>query len=570
MVNQLLRNLSFPKQFRQTVLFVSALFITSNLLGNFHSPNPYSFLAHTQQTTSIEGKVTDEHNKTIAYATVSIKGTTFATLTDENGHYKIILKEGGTYEIVLSLVGYKTQSKVRNVATGQQIVENWNIEIDNKSLSQLDVTGKTENRVTKEQAYNLNVIEAKKLYNTSADLNQALNKTSGVRIREDGGLGSNFSFSLNGFSGKQIKFFLDGIPMDNFGSSLTLNNIPVNMVERIEIYKGVLPIHLGADALGGGVNVVTRTNPNYTDISYGLGSFNTHRASVNHAYSHAKTGFTYKINAFYNYSDNNYKINIKPIVNGIRSDEEQEFKRFHDAYESIALQTEAGVTGKKYADHLLAGLIASGNQKDIQTGVTMDQVFGARTSESFSLIPTLKYKKTNLFVKGLDLSFYTAYNMTQNQFIDTTRFRYDWFQTKTPTTTAEVNRTQLKNKDKEALITGNLAYRLSSIQSVSFNYVMTNFRRKSNDVEDPNNITFQYPQQLGKQVLGLAWQANFDKLTATVFSKMYVLNAHSFEQVQNGTTLPDYKASASTSTNTGYGTALSYFILPELQAKASY
>ncbi len=46
--------------------------------------------------------------------------------------------------------------------------------------------------------------------------------------------------------------------MDYLGTSLTLNNIPPSMIERIEVYKGVVPVHLGADALGGAVNIVTK------------------------------------------------------------------------------------------------------------------------------------------------------------------------------------------------------------------------------------------------------------------------------------------------------------------------
>jgi outer membrane receptor protein involved in Fe transport len=439
-----------------------------------------------------------------------------------------------------------------------------------KQLNEVQVAGKTDNSLIKEQAYNVNVLDAKRLYNTASDLNRALNQTSGIRVREEGGVGSNFTFSLNGFTGRQVKFFLDGIPMDNFGSALTLNNFPVNMAERVEIYKGVLPVSLGADALGGAVNIITRSNPNYLDVSYGYGSFNTHKASANHAFTDTRTGFTVRTNAFFNYSDNNYKVKVKPIVGG-QYGPEQEFERFHDGYRSIGAQIEAGITGKKYADKLLIGLIAAGNHKDIQTGVVMEQVFGARTSSSNSVIPTLKYKKSNLFVKGLDLSIYSAYNISRNSFIDTARVKYNWFQQITPTTTGELSRSQLKNRDNDGIITANLAYRMGEHHSASFNYVMTDFGRKSSDVEDLANVTYQYPQQLNKQILGLAWQETYDKFTATAFAKMYVLNAKSFEQFSNGIGNPvGYRASSVKSNNYGYGVASAYFISNQLQAKASY
>src|SRR5690606_3186111 len=175
--------------------------------------------------------------------------------------------------------------------------------------------------------------------------------------------------------------------------------------------------------------IVTRTNANYMDVSYGYGSFNTHKAGINGAFTDVNSGFTVRVNAFYNYSDNNYKVNVKPIdFNTGLEGNEQEVERFHDTYSSHGVQVETGLTGQSYADYLLLGAIVAGNDKDIQTGVTMSQVFGARTSYSNSIIPTLKYKKSDLFLDGLDLTLYSAYNMTKNHFIDTTRLKFNWLQ----------------------------------------------------------------------------------------------------------------------------------------------
>ena len=114
------------------------------------------------------------------------------------------------------------------------------IEIDTQAeeLEEVQVIGKSEARRQQEQAYAISVLDIKKAYNSAAPLNKLLNNVSSVRIREEGGMGSNYNFSLNGFSGNQVKFFLDGIPMDNFGSSFNLANISANMAERVEVYKG--------------------------------------------------------------------------------------------------------------------------------------------------------------------------------------------------------------------------------------------------------------------------------------------------------------------------------------------
>lgn len=523
---------------------------------------------------TISGQVLNTESQPVSGVSVFLKGVPGKKQTDESGHFQLTAP-AGNYELNISFVGYGKKKLKVTINAGANTLINNLILSDLNEMNEVSVVGKTEVKKAKEKAFSLNVIDTKQLYNTSADLNQVMNRTSGVRIREDGGVGSNFNFSLNGFSGKQVKFFLDGIPMDNFGSSLTLNNFPVNMAERVEVYKGVLPINLGGDALGGAVNIVTRSNPNYIDASYGFGSFNTHRASFNAAYTNAKTGFTVRTNMFYNYSDNDYKVDVQPIElqpgdsNGQKGPY-QRVKRFHDGYESGTAQVELGVTGKKYADKLLFGVIASGNEKDIQTGVTMEQVFGARTTRSSSVIPTLKYKKTDLFIKGLDLSVYGAYNMSQNRFIDTTRLKYNWLQQTIATTSAEFNRTQLKNKDNEGLATANLAYKINAHQAVSYNYVLTDFKRKSSDSENPDNPVFLYPQKLAKQVMGLAWQTDYNGFTATVFTKLYLLNAKSFEQQTTKEGVTSYQQSSLNTSNLGYGAAAAYFILTGLQAKASF
>lgn len=531
----------------------------------------FTLAGYTQEETVISGIVVDEGNEPVMGATVILKELQKGTATNEQGRFSFREEYAGEVTLEITYIGYNSVTqKITLPYRGESPIKiTLTEQID--ELEGVTLAGKSKATQVRDQAYTVGVIEAASLYNTGADINRVLNKTTGVRIREDGGLGSNFSFSLNGFTGKQVKFFLDGIPMDNFGSSLTLNNYPVNTVERMEVYKGVLPISLGADALGGAVNIITRTNPNYLDLSYGYGSFNTHRASAAHAYTNEESGFTVRTHAFYNFSDNNYKVRVEPIdlETGQRM-EEQEVERFHDGYESATLQFETGVTQKSYADKLLAGVIVSGNKKDIQTGVTMDQVFGARKTNSLSVIPTLKYKKANLFTDGLDVSLNAAYNMARNKFIDTTRLRYNWLQDTRPTTSAELFRTQLVNEDKEALVSVNTTYHLTPSQGIAFNYNMNDFKRESSDVENPDNITFLFPQKLNKQILAMAWQGEFTRWNFNLFLKYYLLNASSFEQEQDGSGNPNYTETSTNTGDLGYGAAASWFLLENLQLKASF
>ncbi|VTP86645.1 TonB-dependent receptor plug domain-containing protein [Sphingobacterium daejeonense] len=76
------------------------------------------------------------------------------------------------------------------------------------------------------------------------------------------------------WTGRSVGIFIDGIEISTYGSSFNLNNIPPAMIERIEVYKGVLPAHLTGDLLGGAINIVlkkgTSTNNLSASISYGL------------------------------------------------------------------------------------------------------------------------------------------------------------------------------------------------------------------------------------------------------------------------------------------------------------
>ena len=206
---------------------------------------------------TISGKINDTEGYGVPYALVQVDTSILLkTVSNEKGWYEITNVPTGFHKITVKYTGFKIFTKVLEVKKGSEVALDITLEDELIELGEVTVHNKTLEEELKEEPYNVTIVNVESLKNQNLDVNQVLSTSSGIRIRESGGLGSDFSFSLNGFSGNQVKFFIDGIPMDNFGSSLTLNNIPVNLISRIEIYKGVVPVRLGADALGGAINIV--------------------------------------------------------------------------------------------------------------------------------------------------------------------------------------------------------------------------------------------------------------------------------------------------------------------------
>ncbi|MBK0403375.1 TonB-dependent receptor [Adhaeribacter sp. BT258] len=535
-------------------------------------------IAWSQQAekASISGKINATSGEALVGVSVVLKGTTYGSVTDSKGRFEINNLLPGNYTLQISFVGFEIQEKVIQLKPAQKAELNISLRDKTYEMQGVEIVGKSETRQINEQPYAVTAISVKELQNSSQDAKEVLNRVSGVRVLEEGGLGSRLNFSLNGFSGDQVKFFLDGLPMDNFGSSLSMSDIPVNSIDRIEVYKGVVPVWLGTDALGGAVNIITNKKANFLDASYSIGSFNTHRISLNGAHTHDSSGFTVRGNANYNYSDNNYKIWV-PINDRLGNViDSAETERFHDRYRSGLVKMEAGWVNRKFADNLLFGIMAAANDKQIQTGATMNNVYGGVTRTSQSIVPTFKFSKDDLFIKGLNLSLFTAYNRTKSEIADTLAgVKYNWLGERF---SYNSNLGEIGNKVMLATFTDddfnsqlNAGYAISSTVSLALNYAYSYFYRTIFDVKDPDKRENRYPKSLTKQQLGFA--VKFDpsaQWSTTVFAKYYALQTKSSKEVDFGNEQRRIEATRSEKENLGYGLASTYFVLPNLQVKASY
>lgn len=513
------------------------------------------------QTGSIRGTILDKAGEPAIGLMVRIQNLSLGAASDNTGTFVIENVTPGNHILIVTGVGFQSIKHTIHVVSGKQAVVSLRVEPSSTELDEVMVVGRSEVQETNRQAYNVTAVDATQLYNTTLDLAGALDRVAGVRVRESGGVGSDFNLSLNGFSGNHVRYFIDGIPMDNFGSSFQINNIPINAAERLEVYKGVVPISLGSDALGGAINIVTSDRyRNYVDASFSFGSFNTHRSVINAAAT-SKSRFTVQINAFQNYSDNNYKVKVDAAnlktgayYPGVW------VRRFHDTYHNETLIAHIGVVKKRYADKLLLGITLGRNYKEIQTGARMVTVFGGWNRRGDIVMPSLKYKKQDL-IKGLDVTINANYNLGTEQNVDTTNARFNWFGERKNNLSevgGERSYSLYKYKNNNGLATAMFNYRLNERHSIAMNDAFNTFNRKGSDELNPDVVDPTRKTQ--KNILGIAYTYSIeDSISVSVFGK-YI----------NQKTLMPASEAAQSIDKLGYGVVATYFLTPALQLKASY
>jgi outer membrane cobalamin receptor len=519
----------------------------------------------------LSGKVITKTKEAMPYATVRLKDTGYGCATNEQGMY-YLHAPAGDYTLVVSATGFESVEKTVHLTAERQKM---NITLTDKmvDLDEVVVMASGVGRV-KRSAFNAVAVDTKELQNSSKSLSDALSKAPGMKLRESGGVGSDMSVMMDGFSGKHVKVFIDGVPQEGVGASFGLNNIPVSFANRIEVYKGVVPVGFGTDAIGGVVNIVTdkRRRGWFADASYSFGSFNTHKGNVSFGQTWSN-GLTYEVTAFANYSDNDYHVNspVEDFETGrIDRDNKQRVKRFNDTYHNEAAIAKVGVTGKSWADRLMLGLRYSNMYKEIQTGVRQEIVYGEKHRRGHSLMPSVEYAKRDLFTKGLDVTLNGNYNRDVTINIDTADYKYNWLgQQAALNSPGEQSYQHQKAVSHNWSGTATVNYRLSRTQTLTFNHVLTRFRRENTSLLTAEAQTNPIDKQTVKNISGLQYRLMpSEKWNISAFGKYY--NQSVSGPVATTANGEDYVRQSRDIDFWGYGAAGTYFIVNGLQAKLSY
>lgn len=225
---------------------------------------------------NVYGHVVDaKSGKHIPYVRIVVKGTTLEAATDATGHFFLKNLPIGEYEIEASSMGYRTESKT--VVTSPKTSQECNFELteDAISLDEVVLTANRSQTLRREAPALVNVLSTKLFETTNAMcMAQGLNFQPGVRT-EDNCQNCGFSqVRINGLDGHYSQILIDSRPIfTSLNGVYGLEQIPANMIERVEVMRGGGSALYGASAIGGTINVITKEPlRNSAEIAHTLSS----------------------------------------------------------------------------------------------------------------------------------------------------------------------------------------------------------------------------------------------------------------------------------------------------------
>ena len=490
------------------------------------------FHSYTQE---LSGVIVDRSGDPIAFANVELQPAGFMTTTDTDGRF--IFKELGnrTHRLQVSAPSYKTIVETIDLADTKNVYLKITLNPAVETLQEVVVKAESAVQIVSREPLSITSINAKTVQAINTDPVDMLNRTSGVRVRQSGGLGSEVNISIQGTQEDAVRRYYDGLPIKFLPRGLDVNNMPINQVERIDIYRGVTPLEVGTDALGGGINIIPKKpGKTYVDVSYQYGSFNTHRPSVNLFFLN-KSDIFFGSNVFYNYSDNDYKIDAHDLNEEARRAENIiEVRRFHNRYEATYGDFYFGLKNKKWADEFKVTAMYNDVHTEIQTPVIFSPVkpFGEVTGGEHGFNLLMDYKLSSADDR-LSVKVKAGYGEYTQEVNDSTRFFYNWFGERLNTPNS--NGAELSNNpldlalDREVLL-GRFtsSYKIGSHKLTISNLLIRQDRKGRNElIVDAGNDPLAFPSFLSQNYAGLEWKASWlqEKLETVTTYKNYQLNA---------------------------------------------
>lgn len=523
------------------------------------------------QQHSIEIKVIDaENGNSIEFATVQWKGLNEpsyknGTTTNKKGVAKLNTPAHQKLVLRVSYVGYQT---ITDTITTNVKRHTLKLRPESTELANVVVFGKTKAQVIRESPEAVSVINAKELQGRSVSLETILNKTIGLKVGQTGGLGSSSRIIVHGLEGNRIQILWDGIPMSTSDGTFSLDEIPIDIIERIEVYKSIIPARFGCDGLGGAVNIVTKEfSTDYLDASYELGSYRTHKGSVFSRKNFPKSGILLGAGGYYTSAKNDYSFRVPERENLL-------VKRDHDRFRSYMLKGKIAFT-KLWFDEISTEFGYYNRFNEIQ-GVLKNIQHAENKSGMFML--ENKLMKSGMLNNRLNFESHFSLSHTTNNFVDTARVNHDFEGNiyPSPNGQGETGDVPHNSNDKGLEINErlNLDNRLSANHSLNLNTLINYAQRQPNDDIASQHAGFiigGFPSKKTSVVSGLTWEAKlFDRKLTNMFSAKYFHLHSEIEDLTSYEIIEAPKKKSNTTSQIGWIEAMKYEPFRGFHLKASY
>lgn len=485
-------------------------------------------------------------------------------VTDAEGRWSLTAKQR-VKTLIVSYVGYKSKRITSPRQDGKPI--SVRLEVDETTLSSVVVVAKRQERALRESAMPISVISMRQLQGTASSIDEVLSRTTGVTLRNTGGLGSASRISLRGLEGKRMGIYIDETPFGEMSDFISINDIPTDMIERVEVYKGIVPYKFGGSAMGGAVNVVLKEYPpKYFDASYEVGSYNSHMLSTVFKRTLEDAGVQLGVGGTLAYSDNNYKMELPHYKDRI-------VRRNHDQFRKAILGGSLKAT-KWWFDEIKLECAGTYIRREIQG-------FEWNVREAFTLSKGLAmestFKRADFFLPGLDLDASVGVVFGQNGLTDKAAHRYDWDGKEYPAgssyggelssiPTDGVNRT-INLVDKV-----NLNYTLDRHQAFNLNLCHTYAYRNPTDTLMDRALGYKanFKSRMNSLTAGASYDLTLldDRLQNAFTAKYY--NYRSRSKVIGTISMGDLKDVETNRHFFGWSEAIRYRFTPDFLIKASY
>ena len=523
------------------------------------------------QTNTVELKVVDADNgngietATVQWKPIGAPSFKNGALTDRRGIVQIQAKGVDSYVVLTRYVGYETAIDTLKSSIKKHTIR---LRANARELDGVVVTGKSKVQFMRESPETITVINGKDLQGRSVSLETILDKTIGLKVGQTGGLGSSSRIIVHGLEGNRIQILWDGIPMSTSDGTFSLDEIPIDIIERIEVYKSIIPARFGCDGLGGAVNIVTKEfSTDYLDASYELGSYQTHKGSVFSRKNFPKSGILLGAGGYYTSAKNDYSFRVPERENLL-------VKRDHDRFRSYMLKWKVAFT--KFWFDEISTEFGYYNRFNETQGVLKNIQHAENKSGMFML--ENKLIKSGILNNRLNFESHFSLSHTTNNFVDTARVNHDFEGNiyPSPNGQGETGDVPHNSNDKGLEINEriNLDYKLSTNHNLNLNTLINYAQRQPNDDIASQHAGFiigGFPSKKTSIVSGLTWDAKlFGRKLTNMFSVKYIHLHSEIEDLTSYEMIEAPKKKSNTTSQIGWIEAMKYEPFRGFHLKVSY